>query len=101
MKRILQSLQQHEVPYEEEIQLLTGVASQAALAIENTQLLAAKVDACEKLETRKKVDQAKHILIQRHQIGEDEAYRLIQKKSMDLRKNVKEIADAIIISEGM
>ncbi len=84
---------------EEETQILAGVANQAALAIQNTNLLAEKVAAVENLETRKKVDRAKGILISRHQIGEAEAYRRIQKQSMEKRRSLKEIADAIIVSE--
>lgn len=84
---------------EEETQILAGVANQAALAIQNTNLLAEKVAAVENLETRKKVDRAKRILMSRYQIGEAEAYRRIQKQSMEKRRSLKEIAEAIIVSE--
>ena len=79
--------------------MLVGVANQAALAIENTKLLAEKVAAGEALETRKKIERAKGILMKRQQIGESEAYRLLQKQSMDMRHSLKEIAEAIILSE--
>ncbi|MBI4358896.1 MAG: ANTAR domain-containing protein, partial [Candidatus Omnitrophica bacterium] len=72
-----------------------------ALAIENTKLLADKVAAIENLETRKKVDRAKGILINRHKIGEAEAYRRMQKQSMEKRKALKEVAEAIITSEDL
>ena len=83
----------------EEIQLLQGVANQAALAIENTRLLAERVATQEALETRKKVERAKGILIKRHRVGEEEAYRMLQKQSMDKRRSLKEVAEALIISE--
>lgn len=83
---------------DEELQLLCGVANQAAMAVENTQLLADKIEAFEKLEIRKSMDKAKRILMKTRNLSEDAAYRLIQKKSMDLRKPVKEIAEAIIVS---
>ncbi|MBI3314237.1 MAG: GAF and ANTAR domain-containing protein [Candidatus Omnitrophica bacterium] len=86
---------------EEEIQLLAGVANQAAVAIENTNLLAEKVAAVEALETRKRVERAKGILMKRYSIGETEAYRLLQKQSMDKSHSLKEIAEAIILSEEM
>ncbi len=92
--------EEHEFT-EEEIQILIGVANQAALAIENTKLLAEKVAAVESLETRKKVDRAKGILMNRHKIGEPEAYRRIQKQSMEKRRSLKEIAEAIIVSEDI
>src|SRR3989338_385494 len=82
---------------EEEVQILVGVANQAALTIENTKLLADKVAAIENLETRKKVDRAKGILMNRHKIGEREAYRRMQKQSMEKRRSLKEIAEAIIV----
>jgi signal transduction protein with GAF and PtsI domain len=84
---------------EEEIQVLVGVANQAAVAIENTRLLADKIAVVEELETRKKVERAKGILMKRRQMGEEEAYRWMQKRSMEGRHSLKEIAEAIIVSE--
>ncbi len=84
---------------EEEIQVLTGVANQAALAIENTRLLSEKVTAVEELETRKKVERAKGIVMKRFHLGEEEAYKLLRKQSMDKQRSLREIADAIIVSE--
>ncbi len=92
--------EEHEFT-QEEIQLLQGVANQAALAIDNTRLLAEKVASQEALETRKKVERAKGILMKRHQVGEMEAYRMLQKQSMDKRHSLKEIAEAIIVSEDI
>ena len=94
------TISEHEFS-EEEIRLLTGVANQAAVAIENTNLLAEKIAAVEALETRKRVERAKGILMKRHSIGETEAYRMLQKQSMDKSHSLKEIAEAIILSEEM
>ena len=69
-------------PYEftdEEMQVLMGVANQAALAIENRNLFFEKKQALEDLETRKFVERAKGILMKRHRLDEPEAYRLLQK----------------------
>ena len=84
---------------EEEIKLLVGVANQAAVAIENTNLLAEKIVAVEALETRKRVERAKGILMKRYSIGETEAYRMLQKQSMDKSHSLKDIAEAVIVSE--
>ncbi len=92
------TVEEHEFT-EEEIQILMGVANQAALAIENTKLLAEKVAAIENLETRKTVERAKGILMNRHKISEADAYRKIQKQSMEKRRSLKEIAEAVIIFE--
>ena len=53
----------------------------------------------EELETRKTVDRAKEILIKRRGMEVDEAYRWIQKRSMDSRKSIRNIAEAILLSE--
>ncbi len=84
---------------EEEIQLLVGVANQAAVAIENTNLLAEKISAVEALEARKRIERAKGILMKRHSVSEAEAYRMLQKQSMDKSHSLKDIAEAIILSE--
>jgi GAF domain-containing protein len=86
---------------EEELQILSGVANQAAMAVENTQLLAEKIEMFEKLEARKTVDKAKRILIKQQNLSEDEAYKLIQKQSMNKRKTLKEIAEAVLLSSEM
>ncbi len=86
---------------EEEINLLSSVANQAAVAIQNTSLLADKKDLEEKLEARKVIEKAKGILMKLLAIDEDSAYKLLQRQSMDKRKSMKEIANAIIISKEL
>lgn len=55
-------------------------------------------DLKEALETRKLVDRAKGLLMDIEGLKEHEAFRLIQKASMDKRKPMKEIAQAIILA---
>ena len=50
------------------------------------------------LETRKVVERAKGILMDRHGIREEEAFRRIQKLSMDSRKSMREVAEAILLA---
>jgi len=50
------------------------------------------------LETRKLVDRAKGILMDRQGLTEAEAFRKIQKMSMDNRKPMKAVAEAIILA---
>jgi response regulator NasT len=50
------------------------------------------------LETRKVVEKAKGILIETYGITEAEAFRRIQKLSMNSRKPIRDIADAIILA---
>jgi len=55
-------------------------------------------DLKETLETRKLVDRAKGILMDTQGLTEAEAFRKIQKMSMNTRKPMKEIAEAIILA---
>ncbi len=50
------------------------------------------------LETRKAVERAKGILMDSQDIEENEAFRKIQKMSMNTRKPMKEVAEAIILA---
>ncbi len=82
----------------EEIDILKAVANQAAVAIENTNLGHEILAAKEALESRKLVERAKGILMKELSLNEDEAYRKIHKKSMDTRKTMKEVAEALILA---
>ena len=82
----------------EEIDILQAVANQAAVTIENTHLNQEIFAARDALETRKIVEKAKGILMKELNISEDEAYKKIHKKSMDIRKTMKDISEAIILS---
>ncbi len=55
-------------------------------------------DLKEALETRKLVDRAKGILMDRDGLTEAEAFRKIQKMSMNTRRPMREIAEAIILT---
>ena len=50
------------------------------------------------LETRKLVDRAKGILMDKQGLSESEAFRKIQKMSMNNRRPMKEVAEAIILA---
>ena len=81
-----------------DLNLLSTVANQAAVAIENTELLVKTKVVQEELETRKKVERAKGILMREKKLSEDAAYKLLRKSSMSKRMPMKEIANAIILS---
>jgi signal transduction protein with GAF and PtsI domain len=82
----------------EEVNILQAVANQAAVAIENTNLSQEILSAREALEARKLIERAKGILMKELGLNEDEAYRKIHKKSMDMRKTMKEVAEAVILA---
>jgi GAF domain-containing protein len=85
----------------QEIDVLTALANQAAVAIENAELDLRARSAEEALTTRKLIERAKDILSQEANISSSEAFRLIQKQSMDTRKTMREIAEAIILAKDI
>ena len=54
-----------------------------------------------RLEARKLVERAKGILQREMKIGEEEAYRALQRQSQQMRKSMKEIAESIILNDEM
>ncbi len=85
----------------EEIKILQAIANQAAVTIENTNLMQEILKAKEALEVRKTVEKAKGVLMEQLGISENEAYGIIRKKSMDLRKTMREVAESIILFSEM
>jgi signal transduction protein with GAF and PtsI domain len=85
----------------EEIEILTSVANQAAVAIENAGLMLKSRLVEEELKTRKFVERAKGILMKSQGISEEDAYRKIQKQAMNTRRAMREIAEAIILAKGL
>ena len=57
-------------------------------------------DLAERFETRKRVDRAKGLLMTRMGLSEPEAFRWIQKTSMDRRLTMREVADAVLQQVG-
>jgi signal transduction protein with GAF and PtsI domain len=86
---------------ETERHVLTMVANQAAVCIENTELMVKTKVIQEELETRKLVERAKGILMKHYNLSEDDAFKRIRKTSMDSRKTMREIAEAILLTEKM
>ena len=65
-----------------------------------TQLESEIADLGERFETRKRVDRAKGLLQTNMGLSEPEAFRWIQKTSMDRRLTMREVADAVIDQLG-
>jgi signal transduction protein with GAF and PtsI domain len=85
----------------EEIEILTAVANQAAVVIENSNLMLKSRMIEEELKTRKFVERAKGILMKSQGISEEEAYKKIQKQAMNIRRTMREIAEAIILAKEL
>ncbi len=86
---------------DDEIRILQSVSNQAAIGIDNMNLMNEALIAREQLETRKLTERAKGILMKKFSMDESTAYRAIHKKSMDTRKSMKEVAEAIILTLEM
>ena len=55
----------------------------------------------EALEARKLIERAKGVLMEVHGLRESEAFHRIRKTSMDARKSMKEVAEAILLTHEM
>lgn len=84
----------------EETTTLQAVADQCAAAIRHARALQRALEAQEALETRKAVERAKAALMRARGMTEEEAHREIQRRSMDHRKGIRDVAEAILLVEG-
>src|SRR5579883_2546289 len=69
--------------------------------IERARLENENEELSDRLETRIAVDRAKGILQRDLGITEDEAYRMMQRESRQRRKSMREIAEAILLSDEL
>jgi uroporphyrinogen-III synthase len=93
---------------EDEIAILTFIGEQVGGAIarslleeENARLAEETAEMKRQLETRKTVERAKGILQRRHNLTEEDAYLRLRNESRRLRRPMKELAEAVILSEEM
>ncbi|HOK53254.1 MAG TPA: response regulator [Armatimonadota bacterium] len=81
-----------------ESDLMPAIEIAISRYLEMGELEAQVGDLQSKLETRKIVDRAKGILMDKYGLKESEAFRRIQQQSMNTRKSMREIAEAVIIA---
>ena len=101
----------HREPHEympAEIALVTFMGEQLGNALaksmltdENERLYEEAREAKEQLESRKLVERAKGILQRREEITEEEAYIRLRNQSRRLQRSMKELAEAIILTDEM
>jgi response regulator NasT len=58
-------------------------------------------DLEEALATRKVVEKAKGVLMDKYKLSENEAFKRIQRLSMNNRKSMREVAEAILLAEEL
>ena len=78
-----------------------GAITKSFLAEENARLQEESAEMRRQLETRKIVERAKGILQHRHTLTEEEAYLRLRNESRRLRRPMRELAEAIILSEDL
>ena len=95
---------QHRLSYRhtsEEVRLLSTLGFLVGAEIERARLESENTQLTSRLETRKAVDRAKIVLQRDLQLTEEEAYQRMQRESRQRRKSMREIADAILLSEEL
>jgi len=86
---------------DDEIRVLSTIANQAAAAIERTRLIDEAVSAREALETRKVIEQAKGLVMAEAGLTEAQAFRLLQQQSMEKRRSMRQIAEALVLAHEL
>ena len=81
-----------------DLNLLAAVANQAAMAIHTSELVVRTRLIEEELKSRKTIERAKEVVMERQKLSGDEAYRWIRKRSMGSRKSMLEVSEAILLS---
>jgi uroporphyrinogen-III synthase len=89
----------HYTPWE--VQTISTLGFLVGAEIEMARLEGENNILSSQLETRKLVERAKGLLQRELGVDEEQAYRMMQKESRQRRKNMREIAEAIMLSEEL
>jgi uroporphyrinogen-III synthase len=95
---------QHRLTYRhssDEVRMLSTLGVLVGAEIERARLESENEQLTSRLETRKAVDRAKIVLQRDLQLNEEEAYQRMQRESRQRRKSMREIAEAILLSEEL
>ena len=84
-----------------EINLIATIGFLVGAAIERVRLESENSVLLDRLATRTYVDRAKGILQRELKVDEEEAYRMMQRESQDRCKSMKEIAEAVMLSDDL
>jgi signal transduction protein with GAF and PtsI domain len=90
---------QHHVYRPREIRMISTIGFLVGAEIEMARLEDVNSSLAEQLQTRKVVERAKGILQRDLGLTEEEAYLTLQRQSRQKRKPMKEIAEAIVLSD--
>lgn len=84
---------------QKDINFLETIAKQIGGILEVSRLISETNVLKEALVTQKLIGKAKAILMKSGNLSEEQAHRLLVKKSMDKRRSLKEVAEAVILAE--
>ena len=93
---------QYRLPHdytEDELRVVSAVAVLLAAEAERARLEAEIARLADKLEARKIIERAKGVLQREMQFSEEEAYRALQRQSRQRRKSMREVAEAIVMTD--
>ena len=86
---------------EREISVISTIGFLVGAEIERARLEGENSQLLGKLEARTLVERAKGILQRDLRVSEEDAYRVMQRESQQRRKSMKEIAEAVILSDSL
>jgi uroporphyrinogen-III synthase len=95
---------QHQKPYQhtaDQVRLLSMIGFLVGAEIERARLDVENLQLSERLETRRVIDKAKAILQRDLGLDEQGAYHALQRESRNRRISMREIADAILLTDDM
>ena len=95
---------QHRLPYSHssvETRLVALIGYLVGAEIERARLDTENLQLADRLETRKAIDRAKGLLQARSRAFRSDAYRRMQRESRQRRKTMREIAEAILLSDDI
>jgi uroporphyrinogen-III synthase len=95
---------QHRLPHvynSRQIQLVSMIGFLVGAEIEMARLEEANSNLSEQLQTRKVVERAKGILQRDLGLNEEQAYLALQRQSRQKRKAMREIAEAVVLSDEL
>jgi signal transduction protein with GAF and PtsI domain len=90
---------EHHVYRRREIRMISTIGFLVGAEIEMARLEEANLTLADQLQTRKLVERAKGILQRELGLNEEQAYLALQRQSRQKRKPMKEIAEAILLSD--
>ncbi|MGD0227077.1 MAG: GAF domain-containing protein [Terriglobia bacterium] len=95
---------QHRLPHiyrPRQIRLISTIGFLVGAIIELARLESENLQLAEELETRKLVERAEGILQRDLKLTEEEAYLTLQRESRQRRRPMKDVADAILLSDDL